>query len=144
MKRKRILCACAGGNCRSVTLATLLKYNFRPSEGADALAVALEKNSEYTISVLLDWAEQIIVVDEETETLMKQMMADHHVAKKEVLNANIGQDKWGMSMHPALVPIAYEALVRLGFEPRQPLEDVLKRGSKYSLRRGVEDPMEGL
>jgi len=47
----------------------------------------------------------------------------------------IGRDLWGRSMHPDLVPIAYGLLVAAGFQPRQTVEQIAERSTKYSRRR---------
>jgi len=123
----KILTVCAGGSCRSVTLATLLKYYFRGNH--DVLAVSAEKNHDNTIAMLCAWADDILLVDEEFWSYIPEN------AHKKTRVVPIGQDKWGMSMHLELIPIAFRLLVEAGFEPRNTLEDVFKKRTKYELRR---------
>lgn len=80
----KVLCVCAGGNCRSATLAYMLKYHY----GVDALAVGVEGNSRDTLMMLCAWAHKIIVVD---KTLKDQIPMQH--LEKTVIY-EVGPDRW--------------------------------------------------
>src|SRR5262245_47933796 len=125
----KILCCCAGGNTRSVTLATLLKYHFG---NHDALACSVEKNSVDTLKMLFDWSELVIAVDTEVLDYIKQYTT------KAIL-INIGQDKWGMSMHPDLIPLACSLLDKAGFRSARTPEQIVAKRAKYDLRREQKD-----
>jgi hypothetical protein len=123
----KVLCCCAGGNCRSVTLATMLKYHATPA--VDALACSVEKNSSETLTMLYTWADKILTVDTE----IYGEVPEEFRGKTELLM--IGRDMWGMSMHPELVPVAVKWLESAGFKLKRTAEEILAKGSKYSLRR---------
>lgn len=126
----KVLCCCASGNTRSVTLATLLKYYARPQH--DALACSVEKNSSETLEMLYGWADRILTVDPE----IYGEIPEQHRAKTDLLM--IGQDKWGMSMHPDLIPLAKQWLESAGFKLREDtVEYAAQKGTKYALRRGA-------
>jgi hypothetical protein len=130
----KVLCCCEGGNTRSVTLATLLKYYFRPSAGHDALAMAIGKNSPATKEMLYGWADRILVVD---EGFVDDIPPEY---RSKVTTIPIGRDNWGMSMHPELVPLAIRLLQEAGFELKENgLERaVVKRGRFERRLRGLE------
>src|SRR5207245_5530036 len=73
MKRKKILCLCAGGQVRSVTLGGICKYWF----GHEAIAASLEKLEPDTLDMLYRWAEVIVVVEQQ----YLQLVPDEHAAK---------------------------------------------------------------
>jgi len=127
----KILCVCAGGSCRSVTLATLLKYSFRGNH--DVLAVSAEKNHDNTIAMLCAWADDILLVDEEFWPYIPES------ARKKTRVVPIGQDQWGMSMHPKLIPLAHQRLCEAGFVPRSTAEEMLRRRMKYVKRAHFGD-----
>lgn len=80
----KILCVCVGGNCRSVTLAYMLKYHY----GHDALAVGIEGNTPDTVRMLGDWAEKIITVEEGIKESLPLSLQDKTVLW------NVGPDRW--------------------------------------------------
>lgn len=133
----KILTVCAGGVCRSVTLAAMLKYGFKGNH--DVLAASAEKNMPPTLQMLFQWSQLILTVDEEVHAAVLEMHPTRHHDKIKLIP--IGQDKWGMSMHPGLVTLAWPLLIEAGFEPRRTLEEQLGRSTKYSLRRGQADPL---
>jgi len=129
----RILCVCAGGNTRSVTLATLLKYNYG---GHDALAASAEKNDPITLRMLYEWANLVIAVDKEVYLCMEELEEKVAPAQtKKVILLDIGQDKWGMSMHPDLIPIACKLLEAHGFKSKKQWDEIVVAREKYDLRR---------
>lgn len=80
----KILCICAGGNCRSQAMSYLLKYGF----GCDALAVGYEKNSPETISMLATWADLVFVMTGEARHAIPEEFAP------KVRMCDVGPDKW--------------------------------------------------
>lgn len=58
----KIVCCCAAGNSRSVSLAYLLKHE----QGQDAICLGLDIHSEETKNFLFDWADRIIVTTTNT------------------------------------------------------------------------------
>lgn len=96
----KILTVCNGGNCRSVTLASMIKQ-----EGVEAIPIGLRTNTTKTIKMLGRWADVVIV------------LADNHMLdrlpnglKKKVIYMNIGKDEWEQAMHPELVKRISKAL----------------------------------
>jgi hypothetical protein len=128
----RILCVCEGGNCRSVTLATLLKYAFKGNH--DALAMSHAKNTVSTRMMLYKWADQILTVDEEIDEAVRHEIVALVVFPPVTL-LPIGPDKWGHSMDSLLVPIAHMLLCAAGYEPKETAEQAVERGNKYVRRR---------
>lgn len=125
----KILCLCAGGNTRSVTFATLLKYYWKH----DALAASVEKNHPETLSMLARWSDEIIVA---APDILEEFLDKVDVSTG-VRLLDLGQDKWGMSMHPELVPLAYKLLeATYGSAPRRKtIEQIIGNGGKYEARR---------
>lgn len=99
-REKKILVLCQGGQVRSVTIAGILKYDF----GFDALAGSLEKNTPETLTMLCEWADQIIVVEDK---LLEQMKIEYtkHMHKTRLFP--LGPDVWRMSRHPELIDRIY-------------------------------------
>lgn len=91
----KVLCLCAGGAVRSVTLAFVLKYEYK----IDAIAASLEKNSENTLKMLYEWADRIIVV----QVGMEDNIPVEYLEK--TLCLDIGPDRWGASLHKELLNI---------------------------------------
>ena len=96
----KILTVCNGGNCRSVTLASMIKQ-----EGVEAISIGVRTSTKETVKLLADWADKIIVV------------ADGHVMKRfpngyayKLIYMDIGEDKWEQPMHPELVKLIKKAL----------------------------------
>ena len=132
--KTHILCVCAGGNTRSVTLATLLKFHFG---GYDALACSITKNSRGTLEMLFDWADLVIAVD----NFIFGELTDSHkdiLDSDKVMLVHIGKDRWGMSMHSELVPLACRLLEEAGFK-RSNKTDWSRVGQKYGGRRKEPD-----
>ena len=98
----KVLVCCEGGNVRSVTVGFLLKYKY----GIDTIAVGLGGNSKETINMLCEWADNIMVVEKE----MKQRV--HEKYHNKLLVLDIGPDRWGMSLHPELLPICEQLLAQ--------------------------------
>jgi hypothetical protein len=126
----KILCVCEGGNTRSVTLATLLKYNYG---NHDAIAMSQGKNKGDTLRMLANWANLILAADSEIYTkLLQDLLAQKDGNERKVELADLGTDKWGMSMHPDLIPLATRVLENLGFQTSKTLDEILTRRAKYT------------
>jgi len=82
VEAKHILCVCAHGNNRSVTMAYILKYvlNFEP------LTAGLEYHTQETLKMLYEWADVIIVPEEK----LIAMIPEEH--KSKIKFYNIGED----------------------------------------------------
>lgn len=132
----KILCCCAGGNTRSVTLATLLKYWCKGSH--DALSCALEKNTPDTLGMLFRWADRILVVEKDLWTKYIPPGFD-----EKVVLIDLPVDKWGMSMHPDLIPLAMDELEKAYFPLRDSADvfKILAYREKYR-RRQDEEPVD--
>lgn len=132
----KILCVCAGGNTRSVTLATLLKYQWRH----DAIAMSVERNGDEAFTLLNAWANRVLTVDDRVHAEYLSRFPDMQPITTLL---PIGQDKWGMSMHPDLIPIAYACIEAWIKSPgRKTPAEVIAYGSKYDLRRKAEEAPE--
>jgi predicted protein tyrosine phosphatase len=57
--KKKFLCVCQGGSCRSVALAFLFKYKY----GQDSLACGWEGNTPETLNMLCEWADGIFILE---------------------------------------------------------------------------------
>lgn len=128
----RILCLCAGGNTRSVTFATMLKYHYGKH---DAVAASLERNSKETLQMLAEWANLILIIGEGYLVDMFNEKVTPTWQEPKVKQVNIGKDMWGMSCHPDLIPIVCRELERLGFMTERTLADIQSRQGKYERRR---------
>lgn len=126
----RILCVCEGGNTRSVTLATLLKYNYG---NHDAIAMSQGKNKGETLRMLANWANMILAADYQIYVkLLQDLMAQGDGNERKVELADLGTDKWGMSMHPDLIPLAARVLESLDFKTSKTLDEILARRQRYN------------
>jgi len=94
LKTKKIVTVCEGGAVRSVTLAFVLRYSYK----VDAIPVSY-RTSKKTLSMLFEWADKIIVVQEG----MKDKIPVQFLEKVVVLE--IGPDRWGRSLHPELMQL---------------------------------------
>ena len=99
----KILAICNGGNCRSVTLASMLKQD---DKSVEVIPAGVRTSSQETIRMLADWADKVVVV------------ADGPIIEKfpkgyenKIIHLNIGKDKWVQAMHPKLVRIIKKALL---------------------------------
>ena len=145
----KILTLCAGGNARSVTLATIIKYRCRGKY--DVLAASIEKNTDETLMMLFKWADKVLVADTDLWNELIQRFVDitrynikypyTRLVDKLVL-ADLGKDMWGMSMHPDLIPLACKVLSDLGFELKASAEEIIQHREKYDKRRKERQPYE--
>lgn len=88
----RFLTVCEGGNCRSVSLAMMLKA----TKKYDAIACSWKDISETTFDMLAAWAHRIIVM----EGYMLDKIPERHRDKVMVLD--VGEDRWCNPFHPEL------------------------------------------
>lgn len=79
---KHILCVCAHGNNRSVTMAHILKY----VENFETLTAGLEYHTPETLKMLFEWADVIVVPDRNLLDYIPQ------VHKEKVKFYDIGED----------------------------------------------------
>lgn len=98
--KKKILCACNGGNVRSVSLAYFLKEAY----GHDALAIGLKVNSPETIQLLCEWAERIVIFEQK---MLDRIPEEFH---KKTRLLSTGKDIWKQANHPQLMHLIYKGL----------------------------------
>jgi hypothetical protein len=92
MTRKRFLTICEGGAVRSVSLATVLRWDFQQ----DAIPLSAAKNGPEAVDLLCAWADYIILMQPTFETVVPKRF---HL-KIRILD--VGPDVWGNPMHPVL------------------------------------------
>lgn len=114
--RLKILTMCQGGNSRSVAAGYLLKYFY----GMDAVAIGWEKNSQETLDMMMNWADAIIVMQEE----FLEYVPDAYDYKLYVLD--VGPDKWFNSFNPELLQIVGLGLESLFPKIKEVLSGTLK------------------
>lgn len=99
------------------------------------------KQSDDTKRMLYSWANRIIVVDKWLEEEVLNELEKWPVGKNadDVVLIPIGQDKWGQSMHPDLVPLATKLLNDAGFHSHKSFEAIMakyaEKAAKYEQRR---------
>lgn len=98
MTRKRFLTICEGGAVRSVSLATVLRWDFQQ----DAIPLSAAKNGPEAVDLLCQWADYIILMQPTFETVVPKRF---HL-KIRVLD--VGPDVWGNPMDPKLRDIVGE------------------------------------
>ena len=97
--RKHFLTVCEGGNCRSVSLARVLKVH----HGQEAIAIGWRYATPWVWSTLGDWADYIVLM----ETSFQSHVPEHLKPKMRVLD--VGIDIYGVPTHPMLYGYCYEA-----------------------------------
>lgn len=90
---KHILCLCAHGNNRSVTMAWLLKY----VENFETLTAGVEYHTPETLKMLYEWADVITVPEEK---LLAYIPEEY---KAKIKFYNIGEDVYPRPFNRALV-----------------------------------------
>jgi predicted protein tyrosine phosphatase len=88
----KVLTVCHGGNVRSVALAYVLKNLV----DADALACGWSANTPETLSMLCEWADRIIIVQEHYLEKIPKRYRD------KVSVYEVGRDRWLNSLDPEL------------------------------------------
>lgn len=89
----RIVCMCQRGNCRSVSLAYLLKDYFG---GHDAVAIGWQTAGKELKDFLFNWAEKIYVLE---GYMVAHVPAEY---KDKVKVFDVGPDGYGNSHNPVL------------------------------------------
>lgn len=92
MNKKKFLCVCEGGNVRSVSLAFYLKHE----HDQDALACGWRMNSPATRRMLYEWADYIVLLQEEFRSHVPDEFAD------KIRVVDVGRDIWFNPFHPDL------------------------------------------
>lgn len=90
--RRRFLTVCEGGVVRSVSMATVLRWDF----GQDAIPVSSAKSGPEAIFLLAEWADYIILMEPKFETCIPKKYAH------KIRVFDVGPDVWGNPMHPEL------------------------------------------
>jgi protein-tyrosine-phosphatase len=88
----KIAVFCKGGICRSAAMSNELK-----KYGHDVLCAGLGYNSPETIQMLTDWADRIVVMQEELAPLVPMS------GRSKMVVADIGPDVWEHSSDPDLI-----------------------------------------
>ncbi len=96
----KVLTICQGGNSRSAGCGYLLKYKY----GMDALACGWEGNSVETLRMLCEWAEAVIVMQEQFRQYVPKEFHD------KLYVVDVGPDVWCNSLHPEMLRIIDEKL----------------------------------
>jgi predicted protein tyrosine phosphatase len=96
-KRFKVLCICEHGNVRSVALAYLIKTIY----GHDALACGMRETGDDTKSMLLKWAEIVIVLDEQISLDLMKWKDEHKCHRPQYL-LDVGPDVWHDARHQEL------------------------------------------
>lgn len=93
MDKKHILCVCAHGNNRSVTMAWLLKY----VENFETLTAGLEYHTPETLRMLFEWADVITVPEKKLLDLIPEEY------KHKIKFYDIGEDVYPRHHNPELL-----------------------------------------
>lgn len=99
----KVLTMCQGGNSRSVAAGFLLKYKYN----IDAIACSWEKNSPSTLKMLMEWADKIIIMQEE----MRQRVFPEYHSKLIVID--VGPDIWCNGLHQDLLQKVDAHLIKM-------------------------------
>ena len=91
----KYLCVCDGGNVRSQAMA----YVLHDIEGHEAIPVGRIRVSEETMYMMCAWADNIIIMQPHME---ESIPIDF---KHKLLCVDVGQDRWGVYVHPELLDI---------------------------------------
>lgn len=95
----KFLCVCQGGNCRSVAMACALKEN-----GQEALSVGWETATEKTLMMLLEWADAVVVMQENMIRRLQEKLGSDKLNLRKILIVDVGPDIFGTPTHPSLLP----------------------------------------
>ena len=104
LKGKKVLCVCGEGVSRSVGLQWMLKRFYQ----IDALPVGVGSNSKETVSMLMNWADVIIITTYEID------IKKYKQYNKKILVWDVGPDRYFQGFMPDLIEqfgkylIAYE------------------------------------
>jgi predicted protein tyrosine phosphatase len=97
-RNMKILTCCSKGLCRSVGLADVLKLHFEP---VDVIPIGLDSNSLETISMLYEWADYIILMEEKYGSKFSRIVGPG--SKRHVYICEVGPDIYGNSHNPVLI-----------------------------------------
>jgi hypothetical protein len=106
---------CQGGNTRSVALKFLLKMRY----DIDALACGWDFNTEETRLMLYEWADRIIVLDDDFLQYVPEKFHKTAFGKPKLHSFHVGDDIWtgaGGAFHPELVQMLSAMLDERGSE----------------------------
>ena len=95
---ERYLCVCDGGNVRSAALAFVLKWELKQ----EAIAAGRLHLSPDTMAMLCDWASLIVLM----QPHMIESIPEQFHAKVRVID--VGEDRFGVYVHPDLLPMVRE------------------------------------
>lgn len=90
------LVVCDGGNVRSAAIATTLKLDY----GREAIAVGRLYMSKETLYILCNHFDRIVLTQAH---MLESIPAEFHF---KCIVEDIGQDRWGISIHPELNSIS--------------------------------------
>jgi len=95
----KYLCVCDGGNVRSHALA----YVLHDLRGHESIAVGRLRVSKKTLTMLCDWADQIVLMQGHmTESIPAEYQTKIRVT-------DVGPDRFGIYIHPELLQMAHQA-----------------------------------
>jgi predicted protein tyrosine phosphatase len=106
---KKFLCVCEGGNVRSRALAYIL-HDLR---GQEAISIGWRWASEETMSMLCDWADVIVIM----QPSMSEKIHQRFWSKLKCID--VGQDNYGINIHPSLYQLVEEGARNLLEEVRK-------------------------
>ena len=99
----KFLCVCDGGNVRSAALAFVL-HDLR---GHEAIPVGRLRVSPETMNMMCHWADVIAIM----QPHMIESVPEQFRAK--VKCVDVGIDRFGVYVHPALLPLVNDGADRL-------------------------------
>jgi predicted protein tyrosine phosphatase len=93
--KTKFLCVCEGGNVRSTTLA----YALKDWHGQEALACGTDCNSFFTLNMLGNWADVILVP---SRRVWDKFPPGY---EEKMVEVTIGHDVWQTPWHPDLMEL---------------------------------------
>jgi hypothetical protein len=94
----KFLCVCDGGNVRSYALAWVLHDQL----GQEAIPVGRLRVSPETMKMMCEWADLIVIMQPHME---ESILPEF---KPKLLCVDVGVDRYGMWIHPELLPQAQD------------------------------------
>jgi predicted protein tyrosine phosphatase len=95
----KFLCVCQGGRVRSGAMAWALK-----DVGQDSLAAGWEATSSETLKMLCEWADGIVLMQEEFIAKLEAKIGKGCFDPRKLLIVDVGPDVFGTPTHDALLP----------------------------------------
>lgn len=114
----KILTVCNGGNCRSVTLASMLKQD---DKSVECLSIGVRTSSKATFRLLANWADKIVIV---ADGAVRKKFPEEFIDK--LIWLDIGKDKWEQAMNPNLVKLIQKELKKTPLLKSLKVRTVLK------------------